>query len=894
MASVFDTVGQVWREPPRCRVFGLASEAGRALNGLCGRIISPGGADGEASSRVLVSLEGLHEKKNIKLGNLQLFPDQRVNFGVGVGREELNGHDGTDPTRPAALWFNVVDAQSGQRLAVEDLPEAANSKCGRTMGNVMAVNHMLGTLVAQFSNDLAQAPPACFLLTDLNVSRYVNCVATTKTEPPSVAHDLLAEPMAELVRVVRILTDAGVWVGAAFGPHRCTPDQHEDIGSERVNSIVEHTITLYPSPHPQKVGCVEVRFVGSAADSTVGGPRTSRQERFIDYGPDEAILYMRFAASLGDASRLAPLTLARVDPQAFWAAYLRIDTVAAALSEISAPADVMAAWQPLMEAARESMKTCQRVCPNFTAWDADGTWSSSLTSAETHLQIAQEGALCGWFVSVASAVTNATRGNPLRFHILDDYRGTELGKLFEALMRRGTADVDINAALEKLGFGEDALGLAHNPLKSCGGCGTIGDSMRKCTRCGDQVYCSAECQRKHWPQHKKCCSKAMASLRRTMRHLESRGGEMEMRQCPGGQTSAEIPACIMTEVSGLGSISIMWKLAKGKSMVSFRDMNEMMGEVDSAAGSAEMKASFAATTTPSSKTPIMFASVSELQLPFRFLVSCGPLQDLALAKAALEELLSVIAQGGGTTGFDDNYGWPLHFGSAHPDPRRVVASIRAPAAGFTALEWAAKKGNLGVVEWLCTDERTKCLVREGSPIGWACYTGRIECARLLFRHGADPAATDMVLWGGLPPLCVAAQNGQLEAIRWLVDEVGQDVRLTDRNGRGVVQHAKMAPNWEDCPGQVACVQWANERFKAELSPRYAPAKEEQAIKVGARVTLKGLKSKPELNGASAVVLTKDDATGRFVVRVIALPSGSAPEVDTNVKVKPESLALIVA
>ena len=129
----------------------------------------------------------------------------------------------------------------------------------------------------------------------------------------------------------------------------------------------------------------------------------------------------------------------------------------------------------------------------------------------------------------------------------------------------------------------------------------------------------------------------------------------------------------------------------------------------------------------------MFASVSELQLPFRFLVSCGPLQDLALAKAALEELLDVVAQGGGTT--HDNYGWRLHFGSARPDPRRVVASVRAPAAGFTALEWAAKKGNLGVVEWLCTDERTKCLVREGSPIGWACYTGRIECARLLLRHG---------------------------------------------------------------------------------------------------------------------------------------------------------------
>ena len=64
--------------------------------------------------------------------------------------------------------------------------------------------------------------------------------------------------------------------------------------------------------------------------------------------------------------------------------------------------------------------------------------------------------------------------------------------------------------------------------------------------------------------------------------------------------------------------------------------------------------------------------------------------------------------------------------------------------------------------------------------------------------------------------------------------------------------------------------------------------------MGARVTLKGLKSKPELNGASAVVLAKDDATGRFAVRVIVLPSGSAPEVEMNVKLKPESLVLIVA
>jgi len=49
----------------------------------------------------------------------------------------------------------------------------------------------------------------------------------------------------------------------------------------------------------------------------------------------------------------------------------------------------------------------------------------------------------------------------------------------------------------------------------------------------------------------------------------------------------------------------------------------------------------------------------------------------------------------------------------------------------------------------------------GSPVGWACYTGQLEIAKSLVRMGADAAATDAVLWGGLPPLLVAAQNGQV-------------------------------------------------------------------------------------------------------------------------------------
>ena len=488
MSSVYDTAGRMWREPPRCRVHGLTSDAGRSLNGLCGRIISPGGADGDADTRVMVTLQGLREKKSIKLGNLDVIPGGHMTIGVGVGREELNGH-GTDPTQPSELWFNVMNNASGQRLAVEDLPAAANASCGRTMGNVMAVVHMLAAVEARFPEPtLHQAPPMLFMLTDLNVTCCVNNVALDAS-PPRAPHDLLSVPMAELCRLVRLMVDAGVGVYASFVPHRCTPDEHEDLGTERVNSVLERSAVLYPSPHPQKVGCVEVRFVGTPADPTAAH-LTSRQERFIDYGAEEAISYAQFAASLGFASRLAPRTLASVDPQAFWAAYLRIHAFVAALRDIDAPADVVAEWEPLIEGAVEGLKVCTRIFSSFKAWGADGSWAAHLTSADTHLKIAQDGAMCGWFVSL-DRVDPPGRFK-LCFHVLDDYQGTEIGNLFQALMSKDNG-ADLNASLEALGYGKDPLGFADDPLRSCGGCGKVAKGMRKCSRCEGQVYCSSEC-----------------------------------------------------------------------------------------------------------------------------------------------------------------------------------------------------------------------------------------------------------------------------------------------------------------------------------------------------------------------------------------------------------------
>ena len=50
-------------------------------------------------------------------------------------------------------------------------------------------------------------------------------------------------------------------------------------------------------------------------------------------------------------------------------------------------------------------------------------------------------------------------------------------------------------------LGDDEVKL---PDKCCRNCGKIGEKMKRCGRCKVK-YCDAQCQRQHWPQHKRNC-----------------------------------------------------------------------------------------------------------------------------------------------------------------------------------------------------------------------------------------------------------------------------------------------------------------------------------------------------------------------------------------------------
>ena len=51
------------------------------------------------------------------------------------------------------------------------------------------------------------------------------------------------------------------------------------------------------------------------------------------------------------------------------------------------------------------------------------------------------------------------------------------------------------------------LGGSVNENSCCSACKKVSQSLKRCSRCRSTVYCSVECQRQHWAQHKMACKK---------------------------------------------------------------------------------------------------------------------------------------------------------------------------------------------------------------------------------------------------------------------------------------------------------------------------------------------------------------------------------------------------
>ena len=220
----------------------------------------------------------------------------------------------------------------------------------------------------------------------------------------------------------------------------------------------------------------------------------------------------------------------------------------------------------------------------------------------------------------------------------------------------------------------------------------------------------------------------------------------------------------------------------------------------------------------------MFTSVTELTVELQFLVSCGFMPNLQLVR----ELLPVVSK------------------------NQDILELRVPSAGLTALEWAAKTGNFEIAEFLANHDDSCGLVHIGAPVAWACYTSRVKLAQMLVDLGADSAATDDVFWNCTQPLMAAAENHQLHAMKWLVEQQGHDINMTDDRGDGVLaairrsESGKFSPGFLDAMRKEAGNKYVDQLIMAKQNPMAEKSDALKACATWARQN--GALERPQMDG----------------------------------------------
>ncbi|EJK55123.1 hypothetical protein THAOC_25176 [Thalassiosira oceanica] len=222
----------------------------------------------------------------------------------------------------------------------------------------------------------------------------------------------------------------------------------------------------------------------------------------------------------------------------------------------------------------------------------------------------------------------------------------------------------------------------------------------------------------------------------------------------------------------------------------------------------------------------LFRSLDELSAPYQFLLSCGPIPDITRAKRVLPFVLHEINKVG------------LMPDGAIPN----IADCTVRGFGLNALEWAARRGNLAIAEWLATDSRTRVMLArtDSAPVAWACYTGRVELAQMLIKKGADSHATTEKVFNNKPPTHLAGENGQLLAVRFLVEECGHDISAVDLEGHDMRTSLRLYNKvWAKSAGCVAVDEYArslgvlgemsstNKKSKAEARDLFQSKKDDK-------------------------------------------------------------------
>ncbi len=189
--------------------------------------------------------------------------------------------------------------------------------------------------------------------------------------------------------------------------------------------------------------------------------------------------------------------------------------------------------------------------------------------------------------------------------------------------------------------------------------------------------------------------------------------------------------------------------------------------------------------------------------------------------------------------------------------------------GFTALHWAALKGNREIAEMvLYAGARTESRTRIGAhtPLMVAAKTGSSEIVRLLTEAGAQ---VDAVTTNGTTPLMLAAAAGDLEAMNLLIDAGASPWSRENANGQTPLHFAAaggrteavnllLAAGAEHCATTDIFDAVASENaIRAEMIKKYrrGRSEEESEAMPGGKPSAKETAKNPK-TGAGAKVAAK--------------------------------------
>jgi ankyrin repeat protein len=387
--------------------------------------------------------------------------------------------------------------------------------------------------------------------------------------------------------------------------------------------------------------------------------------------------------------------------------------------------------------------------------------------------------------------------------------------------------------------------------------GKLGSVVKLCTRCRTVAYCSAKCQKAHWPQHKKEC-------------IKQKGGK-----------NVDTPSSLAPE-SAESSVALFGACLNAQSSEAQRlldaqaDVNYPCAPIGlTPLHAACMRASVdtAKVLLANGADPNKVASTGAT--PLRVACSCSQDRSLELVKLLLESKANPATKSG-LDGLGD-----IEFARKN-GTQEVVELLQAHLEFDAAREEDIVKLALANRDPLTapnSEEATRRIaerLQQLPPLHDSCRRGEYEATQWLLEAKADANAGDPA-YGGMTPLQFTCAGGHLDVAQLLI-AAGAEVDKANTNGDtplhgaclfGSHHVAKLLLKHGADPTKATSdgctpLDYARRNGDTDIIKLLLAANTDPAI--GKTVVIVGT-SREELNGQRAVVESFDMAKRRYGCRM---------------------------